>query len=99
MSNYYLLHYMPDLFISLLLPLASSKDLSVGPQSCQTQPSLHFVTHQCTTHTVFVPLGVPTVWLNLLKHVAQHKLTLKYLKRVCIAGSAPPRSMIEALEK
>lgn len=43
--------------------------------------------------------GVPTVWLNLLQHVKKHNLKLKYVKRVCIAGSAPPRSMIEALEK
>lgn len=44
------------------------------------------------------PPGVPTVWLNLLQHVSKHNLKLKYVKRVCIAGSAPPRSMIEALE-
>jgi hypothetical protein len=43
--------------------------------------------------------GVPTVWLNLLQHVSKHKLKLRYVKRVCIAGSAPPRSMIEALER
>lgn len=43
--------------------------------------------------------GVPTVWLNLLHHVSKHKLTLKYLKRVCIAGSAPPKSMIAQLEE
>jgi fatty-acyl-CoA synthase len=41
---------------------------------------------------------VPTVWLNLLQHVRKHSLPLTYLRRVCIAGSAPPRSMIEALE-
>jgi hypothetical protein len=31
--------------------------------------------------------------------MAKHNLTLSSLQRVCIAGSAPPRSMIEALEK
>jgi hypothetical protein len=43
--------------------------------------------------------GVPTVWLNLLNHMDKHSLKLRHLQRVCIAGSAPPRSMIQALEK
>lgn len=43
-------------------------------------------------------VGVPTVWLNLLLHVKKHNLKMRYIKRVCIAGSAPPRSMIETLE-
>jgi hypothetical protein len=38
------------------------------------------------------------VWLNLLLHVKKHNLKMRYIKRVCIAGSAPPRSMIETLE-
>lgn len=45
-----------------------------------------------------VSTGVPTVWLNLLHHMSKHNLKLRHLRRVCIAGSAPPRSMIEALE-
>ena len=48
--------------------------------------------------TVAARAGVPTVWLNLLQHVNKHNLKMRHLKRVCIAGSAPPRSMIEALE-
>ncbi|KAF6251413.1 hypothetical protein COO60DRAFT_1675845 [Scenedesmus sp. NREL 46B-D3] len=51
------------------------------------------------TFKVTVTAGVPTVWLNLLQHMEKHKLKLSHLQRVCIAGSAPPRSMIEALEK
>jgi fatty-acyl-CoA synthase len=47
---------------------------------------------------VLLAAGVPTVWLNLLQHVKQHNLKLRHVKRVCIAGSAPPRSMIQALE-
>lgn len=43
--------------------------------------------------------GVPTVWLNLLQHIGKHNLRLRYLKRLCVAGSAPPRAMIEALER
>eukprot|EP00798_Chlamydomonas_sp_ICE-L_P008231 gene8231-1497_t len=42
--------------------------------------------------------GVPTVWLNLLSHVEQNKLSFSSLKRVCIGGAAPPRSMLEAFE-
>lgn len=42
--------------------------------------------------------GVPTVWLNLLQHVGKHGLRLRHLKRLCVAGSAAPRAMIEALE-
>eukprot|EP00879_Flechtneria_rotunda_P024617 GHRR01026115.1.p1 GENE.GHRR01026115.1~~GHRR01026115.1.p1 ORF type:complete len:265 (+),score=70.67 GHRR01026115.1:511-1305(+) len=47
---------------------------------------------------VTVSAGVPTIWLNVLQHLSKHKLKLTHLQRVCIAGSAPPRAMIEALE-
>jgi hypothetical protein len=40
------------------------------------------------------------VVLGLLQHLAAHKqLTLGSLKRLIIGGAAPPRSMIETLEK
>lgn len=43
---------------------------------------------------------VPTVVLGLLQHVAAHRLTnLHPLQRLVIGGAAPPRSMIEAVEK
>jgi hypothetical protein len=43
---------------------------------------------------------VPTVVLGLLQHLAAHKLThLHALKRIVIGGAAPPRSMIETVEK
>ena len=43
--------------------------------------------------------GVPTVWLNLINYMQQHNhKQFKYLKVLCIAGSAPPRSMIETLD-
>jgi fatty-acyl-CoA synthase len=44
------------------------------------------------THTA----GVPTVWLMLLQHMAQHNLKLPHLKNVVCGGSAMPRSMIKA---
>ena len=40
--------------------------------------------------------GVPTVWLMLLKHMAQNDLKLPHLKFVVCRGSAMPRSMIKA---
>jgi hypothetical protein len=49
---------------------------------------------------VDVSAMVPTVVLGLLQHVAAHRMThLHNLKRLVIGGAAPPRSMIEAMEK
>ena len=49
---------------------------------------------------VDVSAMVPTVVLGLLQHVAAHKMDhLHSLKRVVIGGAAPPRSMIEAVER
>ncbi|WP_151447013.1 3-(methylthio)propionyl-CoA ligase [Lacisediminimonas profundi] len=38
--------------------------------------------------------GVPTVWLNLLTHVAQNKLSFSSFKRTVIGGSACPPAMM-----
>ncbi len=42
--------------------------------------------------------GVPTVWLNLLKYLAESGKEVSTLKRVIIGGSACPRSIMEELE-
>jgi fatty-acyl-CoA synthase len=42
--------------------------------------------------------GVPTIWHNLLTHLAETGRTLPALKRVACGGSAVPPSMIEAFE-
>ena len=42
--------------------------------------------------------GVPTVWLNLLKYLAESGKQVSTLKRVIIGGSACPRSIMEELE-
>ncbi len=42
--------------------------------------------------------GVPTVWLNLLKYLAESGKGVSTLKRVVIGGSACPRSIMEELE-
>ncbi|MEW6642091.1 MAG: fatty-acid--CoA ligase [Pseudomonadota bacterium] len=48
------------------------------------------------TEKVTVTAGVPTVWLMLLNHMANNKLSLPSLKLVVCGGSAMPRSMIKA---
>ena len=42
--------------------------------------------------------GVPTVWLHLLKYLAESGKEVSTLKRVIIGGSACPRSIMEELE-
>ncbi|MBR1217919.1 fatty-acid--CoA ligase [Bradyrhizobium sp. U87765 SZCCT0131] len=48
------------------------------------------------TEKVTITAGVPTVWLMLLNHMANNKLSLPSLKLVVCGGSAMPRSMIKA---
>ena len=46
-----------------------------------------------------VSMGVPTVWLNFLAYIDQHKVTVSpHLKRVLIGGSAAPRALISRLQ-
>ena len=45
---------------------------------------------------VTMALGVPTVWLGLLKYLDQTGRRLDKLKRTLIGGAAVPRSMIQA---
>ena len=44
---------------------------------------------------VTMAAGVPTVWLGLLNHMAQHGLTFSTMKRTVIGGSACPPAMIK----
>jgi len=48
---------------------------------------------------VTMTAGVPTVWLMLLNHMRENKLTLDVLSRVICGGSAAPRAMIEEFEE
>ena len=43
--------------------------------------------------------GVPTVWLNLLKYLAETGKEVESLQRVVIGGSACPRSIMEEFEE
>ncbi|MCC7273747.1 MAG: long-chain-fatty-acid--CoA ligase [Alphaproteobacteria bacterium] len=51
------------------------------------------------TEKVTCTLGVPTVWLGLLAHMAETGKTFSTLRRLVVGGSAAPLSMIVALEE
>jgi fatty-acyl-CoA synthase len=48
---------------------------------------------------VTVAACVPTVWLTLVDHLERQDLELPALRAALVAGTKPPRSLIEALEK
>jgi 3-(methylthio)propionyl---CoA ligase len=41
---------------------------------------------------------VPTVWMTLVDHMDRHGLKLPRLRAALVAGTKPPRSLVEALE-
>ena len=43
--------------------------------------------------------GVPTVWLDLLRHMKENGLRLDTVERLMVGGSAAPLSMIETFER
>jgi 3-(methylthio)propionyl---CoA ligase len=47
---------------------------------------------------VTMAAGVPTVWLGLLGHMAQHNLKFSQLNRTVIGGSACPPAMIKTFD-
>lgn len=53
--------------------------------------------HLIERERVTFSAAVPTVWLSLLQHLEANDQTGSTLERLAIGGSAPPRSMIEAL--
>jgi len=42
---------------------------------------------------------VPTVWITLVDHLDHHGLRLPSMRAALIAGTTPPRSLVEALEQ
>ncbi|MGE5202342.1 MAG: 3-(methylthio)propionyl-CoA ligase [Acidobacteriota bacterium] len=48
---------------------------------------------------VTMTLGVPTVWLGLLKYLEEARKRLDFVDRVLIGGSAAPPAMIKAFEE
>jgi 3-(methylthio)propionyl---CoA ligase len=47
---------------------------------------------------VTMAAGVPTVWLGLLNHTAQHQLKFSTMRRTVIGGSACPPAMIRSFK-
>jgi len=47
---------------------------------------------------VTVAAGVPTIWLTLVDYMDQKGLALPSLRAALVAGTKPPRSLIEAME-
>jgi acyl-CoA synthetase (AMP-forming)/AMP-acid ligase II len=47
---------------------------------------------------VTMAAGVPTVWLGLLNHTAQHELKFSTMRRTVIGGSACPPAMIRSFK-
>ncbi len=48
---------------------------------------------------VTVAAAVPTVWMTLLDHVQRHGLDLGKLRTALVAGTKPPASLVDALER
>ena len=42
---------------------------------------------------------VPTVWMTLVDHLDRNKLKLPSMRAALVAGTTPPRSLVEALEQ
>lgn len=48
---------------------------------------------------VTIAAGVPTIWLELLRHCEVQGVRLEKLQRTLIGGAAPPRAMVERFDK
>jgi len=53
----------------------------------------------CEAERATFTAGVPTVWLGLMRFMAENGLRFSSLKRVVVGGSACPATMIERFEK
>ncbi|SFI85677.1 long-chain-fatty-acid--CoA ligase [Albimonas pacifica] len=66
----------------------------VMPGRDMTAPGLYEMLEKGVTLTA----AVPTIWLGMLQHLRQNKLSFSTLKRVVIGGSSCPRAVIEAFQ-
>jgi fatty-acyl-CoA synthase len=48
---------------------------------------------------VTVPAGVPTIWLELLRHADEHRPDLSSVRTIIAGGAAVPRTLMEAFEE
>ncbi len=75
--------------------IAGAKLVLPGPQ--MANPAM--LADLLETEAVTLALGVPTIWLGLLKHLETSGQRLTSLRRTIIGGAAVPRSMIEAFRE
>jgi 3-(methylthio)propionyl---CoA ligase len=68
----------------------------VLPGRDMDMPSLHAL---IVDEGVTLAMAVPTVWIGMLQHLADTGQDLGHLNRIACGGSAPPRAMMEDLEK
>ncbi len=74
-------------------PMVGAKMVMPGPK-LDGASLFKLLDREKVTHSA----GVPTIWAGLLDHCAKEGLTLSFLNRVVIGGSAAPLSMIERFE-
>ena len=66
----------------------------VMPGRDMTAAGLYEMLEMGVTYTA----AVPTIWLGMLQHLEENKLSLSSLKRVLIGGASCPRAVIEAFQ-
>ncbi len=75
-------------------PVAGTKLVFPGPRMGDGVTLQALIEEEDVTFSA----GVPTVWLNMLKYLAEAGKEVKTLQRVVIGGSACPRSIMEEFE-
>ena len=76
------------------VPLVGSKLVMPGPHLDGKSLYELFETEKVTFSA-----GVPTVWLGLINHMQQNKLTFSTFKRTVIGGAACPPAMMQTLRE
>lgn len=75
-------------------PIAGTKLVFPGPKMGDGATLQALIEEEQVSYSA----GVPTVWLNLLKYLAETGKDVRSLERVVIGGSACPRSIMEEFE-
>lgn len=77
--------------IPFLVPMAGAKLVLPGRSAGDPATLCDLI----NTEQVTIALGVPTVWLALLQHLAQTGIRLPSLKRTVVGGAACPPAIID----
>ena len=75
-------------------PLAGA-DMIMPSRFLQAEPLARLISEERVT----LAGAVPTIWLDLLRHVDEHDSDLSSLRMVVCGGAAVPRSLMEAFEE